>query len=119
MSSKREALVLDIPNWFSDLGVELELGALFVLSVLGAGIFDRFEVETEIWRKLCRWAVAAALTLGLYFLAGHWALLGLALFALLGAAVHFGWCRKHGIHPIKAQPSEDYYHLRGWQWPPA
>lgn len=100
------------------LGVELELGILFVLSVLASSIFDKFETETPAWRKLLRWAFAAALTLGAYGWIGHWSLALLAAFAGLGAAVHVWWCAKHGIDPLLARPRRNYYELRGWRWPP-
>jgi hypothetical protein len=107
----------DFLSHLATLGVELELGALFLLCALGTSIFDKFEVETAIWKKLCRWGIATVLTLGVYASIGHWALLVLIFFAALGIAVHFSWCRKHGIHPVKAEPRDRYYLLRGWQWP--
>lgn len=102
-----------------DLGVELELGILFALAAVAGSIFDKFEVETAGWRKLLRWAFAAALTLGSFHWIGHWSLALLGGFAALGAFAHAWWCAKNGIHALTAQPRRKYYELRGWQWPPS
>ena len=32
----------------------------------------------------------------------------------MGGVVHTLWCRKHGIHPITAEPREKFYKLMGW-----
>lgn len=99
------------------MGVELELYILLALVILGASVFAAFEVETPGWRKALKWIVVSAATVGLYHVVGHLAAslpLGLAL---LGFAFHVWWCRRHGIHPIKATPRRKYYELRGWRWP--
>lgn len=110
-----------MPDFFchlARLGVELELGALLFVCAVGSSVFDKFEAETAIWKKLVRWGLASTLTLGAYAVIGHWALLILAAMSSIGVAAHFAWCRKHQIDPIRAKPREHYYHLRGWQWPP-
>ena len=92
----------------------------FMTATKGLGIltsiFDHFEVETPAWRKMLRWGIAAGGTIGLYGWIGHYALLFPAGFAILGAAVHLSWCRRNGIHPIRATPRRCYYELRGWDW---
>lgn len=98
----------------SRFGIELEWAALFLLCALGSSLFGTFEVETEWWRKLARWLLAAILTIGSYTLVGHWSLALLAGLALVGTAAHFLWCRKHGIHPLTAEPRAKYRALRGW-----
>lgn len=108
----------DFLSHLARLGVELELGALLFVCAVGSSVFDKFEAETAIWKKLVRWGLASTLTLGAYAVIGHWALLILAAIASIGVAAHFAWCRKFGVDPIKAQPRERYFHLRGWQWPP-
>ena len=54
--------------------------------------------------------------MGLFLLAGHWALLFPALGVGVGTTFHFVWCRKNGIHPWAATPRRKYYELRGWTW---
>ena len=96
--------------------MELELGALLALSILGQGMFSVFEIETPAWRKVLKWTMLAGLTLGLSRLVGHWALaLPLAL-VVAGSAFHIRWCRRNGIDPIRATPRRRYYELRGWVW---
>ncbi len=99
------------------MGVELELAVLLALVIVGSSVFAVFEVESERWRKALKWLIVSGGTIGLYFWIGHEAL---ALPLGLGAAglvLHFWWCRKHGIHPIRATPRRKYYELSGWQWP--
>ena len=98
------------------VGVELELGVLLVLAVLGTEIFAAFEVETPAWKKIFKWSVTIGITLGLYPVIGHWASVFPLVFALMGLAVHFSWCSKNNIHPIRATPRRRYYELRGWEW---
>ena len=76
-----------------EIGVEAEFAALFAVAALGSSLFDKFETETPATRKLLRWIIAAAATLGAYVMIGHWALAVLAAFALLGTIVHVIWCR--------------------------
>jgi len=99
------------------MGIELELYVLLAVLTLGANIFAVFEVETPRWRKVLKWFIIIAGTLGLYSAVGHLALL-LPLVAVgAGTIFHFVWCRKHGIHPIFATPRRKYYELRQWEWP--
>ena len=98
------------------MGVELELGVLLGLFVIGAEMFAPFEVETPAWRKILKWSVVIALTLTLERFFGHWAILAPLGLGGLGVAIHWVWCRKHGIHPLRATPRRRYYELRGWEW---
>ena len=98
------------------MGIELELFVLLAFSVIGPGIFARFEIETPAWRKILKWSVIIAVTLGLYAAVGHWALLIPLGMATVGTTFHFAWCQKHGIDPIRATPKRKYYELRGWEW---
>ena len=98
------------------MGIELELGVLLGVAIIGSGVFAVFEVETPAWRKILKWALVVGLTLGLYAFAGHWSL-ALPLGAgVAGAAFHMVWCRRNGIHPWNATPRRRYYELRGWVW---
>ncbi len=98
------------------MGIELELALLFVAQTIGTGIFAAFEVETPAWRKITKWLVMAAITLGLYRVVGHWSLVFPLFFLLVGISFHLFWCRKHGIDPLRATPRRKYYELRGWPW---
>ncbi len=99
------------------MGVELELYVLLAIAILGTSVFAVFEVETPRWRKVLKWVIVSGLTIGLYYLIGHLALILPALGAVVGCTGHVWWCRRHGIHPIHATPRKKYYELRGWTWP--
>ncbi len=98
------------------MGIELELSVLLGMLLFGAEIFAPFEVETPAWRKILKWSIVITITLCLYPYIGHWA----ALFPLgpgsLGLVFHVAWCKKNGIHPLRATPRRRYYELRGWEW---
>jgi len=99
------------------MGIELELGVLLALAVIGQSTFARFEIETPAIRKIIKWFTMVALTLGLYRLVGHWALLMPLVMGAAGTTFHFIWCRRNGIDPLRATPTRRYYELRGWAWP--
>jgi len=99
------------------VGVELELGVLLALVVVGEAVFGPFETETPAWKKVLKWTVVVALTTVPYRALGHLVLAVPLVLGALGVAVHFSWCAKHGIHPLKATPRKRYYELRGWDWP--
>jgi hypothetical protein len=98
------------------MGIELELSVLLGVAILGSGIFAVFEVETPAWRKILKWGIVVALTLGLYAVAGHWALILPLAAGLAGTTFHLVWCRRNGIDPLRATPRRRYYELRGWSW---
>ena len=98
------------------MGIELELGVLLGMFVVGESIFGPFEVETPAWRKILKWAVVVGLTLTLYQPFGHLALAVPLGLGGLGTAFHFVWCAKNEIHPFHATPRRRYYELRGWEW---
>lgn len=100
----------------SGLGIELELGVLLGVLLFGAEIFAPFEVETPAWRKILKWSIVIGITLGLYGAIGHWTLLIPVALGGLGLTVHFVWCGRNGIHPLRATPRRRYYELRGWHW---
>ncbi len=100
----------------SEVGIELELGILLGLLLVGPGIFAVFEVETPAWRKILKWSIVIGLTLGLYGPIGHWAAVVPVGLAGIGSTIHWVWCRKNGIHPLRATPRRRYYQLRGWDW---
>ena len=96
------------------MGIELELVVLLAIAIAGPAIFAVFEIETPAWRKLLKWVVVCALTLALYRVAGHLALLLPIGLGALGVTAHFVWCRRNGIHPLRATPRRKYYEMRGW-----
>ena len=99
------------------MGLELELAVLLVLQTLGTSIFAPFEVETAVARKLAKWIIVIAGTLGLSWWVGHWSLIFPLTLAGAGPGVHFVFCHRHGIHPLRATPRRKYYELRSWRWP--
>jgi hypothetical protein len=100
----------------TDIGIELELGILLGLQLFGTQIFAPFEIETPVWRKILKWLLVIGLTLLLYRFIGHRAAVVPIVLGVMGLVGHFVWCRKHGIHPIRATPRGRYYELRGWDW---
>lgn len=99
------------------MGIELELGVLLLVSVLGQSTFARFEIEVPAWRKILKWMMVIGLTLGLYTFLRHWALLVPLGLGAAGTIFHFTWCRRNGIDPMRATPARKYYELRRWTWP--
>jgi hypothetical protein len=98
------------------MGIEFELGVLLALSILGQSIFAAFAIETPAWQKIAKWSAIVAITLSLYGLVGHWALSIPFAAVTVGMTIHFVWCGRHGIDPVRATPKRRYYELRGWQW---
>ncbi len=96
--------------------MEIVLSTLIIIQMLGSIIFAPFELETPIWRKLLKWLIFDSITVGLYFLIGHWALIFSVIILTLGVLFHLNFCRKNGIDFLKATPRRKYYELRKWQW---
>jgi hypothetical protein len=97
--------------------MELELAVLLALVVVGNSVFGVFEQETAAWRRLLKWGIVIAGTLALHRSVGHSAVLLPVGLGVAGLSFHFWWCRRHGIHPLRATPRKRYYELRGWAWP--
>ena len=97
--------------------MELELITLLIIQTIFISAFARFEIETPLIRKLVKWFIIDGITIGLYFLVGHWAVILPILGLVPGTIYHFNWCKKNGINPIKATPVKKYYELRGWKFP--
>ena len=97
--------------------MELELITLLIIQTIFISAFARFEIETPLIRKLVKWFIIDGITIGLYFLVGHWAVIFPILGLVPGTIYHFTWCKKYGINPIKATPIKKYYELRGWKFP--
>lgn len=98
------------------MGIELELIVLMVFQALGSSYFSQFEGGQPGTRKFLKWVVFDGATIGLYYLAGHYALLFPAFILVVGTFFHIRWCKKNGIDPVKATPRKKYYALRGWKW---
>src|SRR6185503_4065670 len=79
------------------MGVKLELSVLLAFAILGPAVFSPFELETPVWRKILKWTLMVALTLGLYRVVGHWALAVPVGMGIAGSAFHVIWCRRNGI----------------------
>ena len=97
--------------------MELELITLLIIQTIFISAFARFELETPLISKLVKWFIIDGITIGLYFLVGHWAVVFPILGLIPGTRYHFTWCKKNGINPLKATPMKKYYELRGWKLP--
>ena len=98
------------------LGIELELTELLLIQTIFISVFAKFEIETPLFKKLLKWFFFYTITIGLYFLIGHWAIIFPIVGLVPGTIYHFHWCKKNGIHPFKATPKKKYYELRKWKW---
>jgi hypothetical protein len=84
---------------------------------VGFSIFGKFQTETPWWQMTLKWIIIMAVTYGMYFYFGE-----IGAFSLLGVAcgisipVHIIWCKRNGIHLLKATPRKKYYQLRHWEW---
>jgi len=99
------------------MGIELELFGLLTLSVVAESANARFSLEIPVWKKVLKWLGLTVITLGLYAVVRHWALVFLVVLSVAGMTVHFVWCRRHGIDPMRATPLRKLYELQGWPWP--
>ena len=97
-------------------GLEIELAELLLLQLFAFVLFGRFEVETHAARRIIKWFVIYGITVGIYYWLGNWAALVPVLAVIQGSIYHVVWCKKNGIHPLKATPRKKYYQLRGWKW---
>ena len=98
------------------MDVKLELILLLLAQLIAGNSFAHFEIETPAIRKIIKWLMMDAVTLGLYYVIGHWALLFPLTMLTIGTTYHFIWCKKNGIDPLKAAPKRKYYKLRKWKW---
>src|SRR4051812_22008232 len=94
--------------------MEIELAVLLFIQTIFISAFAKFELGTPLYRKLVKWCIIDGITIGIYFLAGHWAVLFPILALVPGTIYHFTWCKKNGIDPFRATPRKKYYQLRGW-----
>jgi hypothetical protein len=96
--------------------MELELLIIMAVMLQGFVFFGHFEAQTSKWRKVLKWATYVGIAYLVNATAGRpWTFVWVAFLPLLGTTFHFYWCRKHGIHPLTAEPREKYYALRGWK----
>ncbi len=98
------------------MGIKVELAELLVIQLVMTSFFARFEVETRASHKILKWIIIAKITIGLYFMIGHWSTLFPIVVLIPGTIYHFRWCKKNGIDPLKATPRKKYYELRKWKW---
>ena len=96
--------------------LEPELLILLIIQTIFISAFARFEIESHLLRKILKWFIIDGITIGLYFIINHWAVLFPILALVPGTIYHFNWCRKNGIDPFKATPKKKYYELRKWKW---
>jgi hypothetical protein len=61
------------------------------------------------WARLTRWLAYLAVTGLIGATAGRpWTFIRIVGLPILGAAFHVIWCRRHGIHPLTAEPRDRY-----------
>jgi len=93
-----------------------ELFVAATLLCLGQIVFARFAGQVPRLHRVAK----AAVFLGVTALLSHFAGRGAALawiggVAVLGAAVHGWWTRRHGIGFWDPEPWDRYAALRGWR----
>jgi len=94
--------------------MEIELLLIMVVMLQGFLFFGHFEEKTPKRRRLLKWAIYIGVALLIGATAGRpWTFVWIAFLPLLGFTVHLLWCRKHGIHPLTAEPRDKFYALRG------
>ena len=97
----------------------MEVAVVAIIFAVGNILFGHWEVQTPKWRRLLKFALFLALTLGLSsWLGRRWAFGFLGLLALAVVIVHAWWLPKHGINGWTGEPKAKYYALRGWKYPP-
>lgn len=69
--------------------MELELISLLIIQTIFISAFARFEIETPLIWKLVKWFIIDGITIGLYFLVGHWAVIFPILGLVPGTIYHF------------------------------
>jgi hypothetical protein len=83
-----------------------------LIAVLTTG-FGHFETVRPWWTRIARWLAYLAVTGLLGATAGRpWTFVWIIGLPVLGAVLHVAWCRRHGIHPLTAEPRERYEQLR-------
>ncbi len=98
------------------MGIEVELVALLIIQLLGSAFFSRFEGETPAINNILKWVVLDGITVGLFYVTGHYALPFPVVLICIGAPVHISWCKKYGIDPVKVTSRKKYYELRKRKW---
>ena len=94
----------------------VELSVLLAVAIIGQSTFAVFEVEVSPLRKMLKWGIVVAVTLGLAQVIGHWSVAVPLAAGVVGVIGHTIWCRRQGIDPLRATPRRKYYALRGWTW---
>ena len=93
----------------------LELSIAIVIAAIGTTVFWRFAEGYPFWRRVLKWAIYFGLTVLLSTTVGRgWALGWVLGLPVVGGTVHMWWCRKNGIHPVRAEPREKFHKLMGW-----
>lgn len=97
--------------------MENVLLALFIFLSLGIAVFGKFQMDAPWWQLFIKWMAILGVSYLLFINFGE--TVTYVVFVILisiSFIIHFAWCRKNGIHPLKATPRKKYYQLRGWEW---
>lgn len=96
--------------------METILIVLLGIQLFASTTFAKFEIETPLLRKLIKWLIIDGATIGLFYVIGYYSILLPVVMIGIGTTYHVIWCKKNGIHPLKATPKKRYYELRCWKW---
>ncbi len=96
--------------------ISLELSVLLLIQLLAHTFFVQFEIGAHPLKRIMKWLVIDGVTIGLYFLVGHYALIFPLATMLIALTIHLVVCRKWWVDPFRATPKKKYYEMRGWKW---
>jgi hypothetical protein len=97
------------------LWLPLELSVLLLIQLLAHTFFVQFEIGIHPLKRIMKWLVLDGITIGLYFLVGHYALIFPLATIFIALTIHFVVCRKWWVDPFRATPKKRYYEMRGWK----
>jgi hypothetical protein len=97
----------------------VEVAVVATVFAVGNILMGHWEVRTPKWRRLLKFVLFVALTLGLSkWLGRAWSFGLLGVMGIAVLVVHGWWLPRKGINGWTGEPKEKYYALRGWKYPP-
>lgn len=97
----------------------MEVAIVAIIFAVGNILMGHWEAQTPKWRRLLKFVLFVALTLGISAGVGRaWAFGFLGLLGVAVLIVHGWWLPRRGINGWTGEPKEKYYALRGWKYPP-
>ncbi len=93
-----------------------EVSIVSTIVALGHILLGQFEERTPRIRKLIKYIITLALSIGLSFFFGRVAMfIFLTVFLVLALYIHIIYLPKKGINGWTSEPKKKYYELRGWE----